>query len=255
MAEGSESSSRPAAVHTASRRRTARPPHVLEPRPQQALFCNCRTFLHGFLGDPALTFSFSHFHPQSTPNAPFLLIAGPATNLLQLQNFPAACSHDIFICQNILPESNFHVLAVGTCRPSSTAVRKRPPGRWKQVFSRLLRPVSGLSADAPPGAGGHRVRWATLPLRCVSGRRDASVAYGFSAHIPTDPYIRHVIGSVNCGRPRLSSVGGVSHASPQESTYVTARANPSTRPSCGGCHHPEGLPARRGPSSVGRYDG
>ena len=61
------------------------------------------------------------------PKRPFFLIAGPATNLLQLQNFPAACSRDIFICQNILPESNFHALAVGAPGPSSTAVRKRPP--------------------------------------------------------------------------------------------------------------------------------
>ena len=67
--------------------------------------------------------------PPIDPKRPFLLIAGPATNLLHLQNFPAACSRDIFICQNILPESNFHAPAVGAPRPSSNTVRKRPPGR------------------------------------------------------------------------------------------------------------------------------
>ena len=89
--------------------------------------------------------------PPIDPKRPFFLIAGPATNLLQLQNFPAACSHDIFICQNILPESNFHALAVGTPRPSSTAVRKRPPGRWKQAF--------GWHPRDRPVARGRRVRW------------------------------------------------------------------------------------------------
>ena len=90
--------------------------------------------------------------PPIDPKRPFFLIAGPATNLLQLQNFPAACSRDIFICQNILPESNFHALAVGAPRPSSTAVRKRPPGRWKQAFGRHPR-------DRPTGC-----TWTSRPM-------------------------------------------------------------------------------------------
>ena len=58
--------------------------------------------------------------PPFDPKRPFFLIAGPATNLLQLQNFPAARFHDIFICQNILPESNFHAPAVALPGPPPT---------------------------------------------------------------------------------------------------------------------------------------
>ena len=119
-----------APVARTSPRSTSRPvhPHVLRTPPAAGPFLQLQNFpARIFTRLSPHFFVFALLTPID-PNRPFLLIAGPATNLLQLQNFPAACSRDIFICQNILPESNFHAPAVGAPGPSSNTVRKRPPG-------------------------------------------------------------------------------------------------------------------------------